>query len=611
MRRRLYLAGTVLFLAAISLLISNLPQVGASGESKKNKKRQPVTIKVVPVGTTQEERDKTAATVTQNPQVQKYLQGTNSKLLSFEVIEPDVKDNRTTPIKRFHAVFYDYTHGRTIVADGNFNDPSVVEVSQSNEQPMPTSEEFEEAVRVLSSDPVFASQLQDKTLAAYRAMPPVLEPTTNNPRVQRTIHVGLAARGTNNTAAHEVVGVNMVTQKVVRYANGAPPSCAASPQACGVVNAGQATTSRNTAGQYQMTISQGGNPLWEMLVVRPSVSSGTRGSGIEVRDVKYRGKSVLKRGHAPVLNVLYDGNVCGPYRDWIYEEGMFQTPAGSVDPAAGIRISPSVATTALDSGNDSGNFRGIAIYPYDNGTPTYTDDDETVLVTEMEAGWYRYIMEWRFGNDGTIRPRYGFGATDNTCVCSRHHHHTYWRFDFDIAGTANNVYQVEIPKKLSDRGGWQQIMTETKRNRNYPTKRTFIIKNANGPEAYALIPNVFDGIRGGIDDAYASGDLWFLRFKTGTTNLQNEYDDGYNSVGGACTFSGGNTSNGSCIHIDGFANGEDLNGQDLVVWYGAHFIHADGNNLTSLEGKTINPDRSPEILSGAHVVGPDLRLLSW
>ena len=609
MRRRLFYSFGILAIVTGLMLAGMITFSSEAKEKSKNTKRQKkVTITVTPVGPSQEEMDRVSDAVTKNAEVQKYLQGTRSSLLSFELVEPDVKNEKAAkPPTRFIATFYDYTNNRSVIAEGNFSDLSTLGVSESNYQPLPTGEEFEEAVRILEGDETFGPRLRDKTLAAYRAMPPVLEPPDKTTRVARTIHVGLAARGTNDKSLHEVVGVNMITQKVVRYEKGAPPTCTASPQACGVPDANQSTTPRNTAGQYQLTVSQGQTTLWEMLVVRPSVSSGTRASGIEVRDVKYKGKMVMKRGHTPVLNVLYDGNFCGPYRDWIYEEGQFQTPAGSTDPAPGIRISPSQATTALDTGNDSGNFRGVAIYPYDNGTPTNTADDETVLVTEMEAGWYRYIMEWRFANDGTIRPRYGFGATDNSCVCARHLHHVYWRFDMDVAGTNNKVYQTEIPKRLADRVGWQQITTETKRNRNYPTKRNFIIQNASGPESYVLTPNITDGIRGGVDDAYASGDLWFLRYKSvvGGTALQNELDDGYNSTGGTCTFSGGNTSGGSCIHIDSFANSEDLNGQDVVVWYGAHFIHFDGNNL-------LSPDRSGlNVISGSHVVGPDLRPMSW
>jgi hypothetical protein len=609
MRRRLFYSFGILAIVSGLILAGTITLSSEAKEKNKTNKRQKkVTINVTPVGPSQEEIDRVSAVVTRNTAVQKYLQGTRSRLLSFKFIEPDAKNERAAkPTTRFIATFYDYTNNRSVIAEGDFNDPSTLDVSESSHQPLPTDEEFEEAVRILEGDDTFGSRLRDKTFGAYRAMPPVLESPDKTTRVPRTIHIGLAARGTNDRSLHEVVGVNMITQRVVRYEKGAPPTCTAGPQACGIPDAGQSTTPRNTAGQYQLTVSQGQTTLWEMLVIRPSVSSGTRASGIEVRDVRYKGKIVMKRGHAPVLNVLYDGNACGPYRDWQYQEGQFQTPTGSTDPAPGVRVSPSQATTALDTGNDSGNFRGVAIYPYDNGTPTNTTDDETVLVTEMNAGWYRYIMEWRFANDGTIRPRFGFGATDNTCVCSRHHHHVYWRFDMDVAGTDNKVYQTEIPKKLSDRGGWQQITTEAKRNRSYPTKRSFIIQNASGPEAYVLTPNVTDGLRGGVDESYGSGDLWFLRYKfvSGGSNLQNEIDDGYNSTGGTCTFSGGNTTGGSCIHIDSFANSESLDGQDVVVWYGAHFIHFDGNNILNPSRRDIN------VLSGAHVVGPDLRPMNW
>jgi hypothetical protein len=61
----------------------------------------------------------------------------------------------------------------------------------------------------------------------------------------------------------------------------------------------------------------------------------------------------------------------------------------------------------LETGTDVGNFRGVALYR--QGT-------EVVLVTEMEAGWYRYVHEWGFDAGGTIHPRFGFGATANSCT---------------------------------------------------------------------------------------------------------------------------------------------------------------------------------------------------
>src|ERR1044072_4982390 len=138
-----------------------------------------------------------------------------------------------------------------------------------------------------------------------------------------------------------------------------------------------------------MTVTDCATTLWEMLIIRPSASSGTRKSGIEVRDVKYKGKSVLKRGHVPILNVQYTPATCGPYRDWQWQEDRFATPdTGNTDPAPGVRIlaDGQVATTVLQTGVDTGNFQGVAIYKQNNGYGT-----EVVLITELQAGWYRYI----------------------------------------------------------------------------------------------------------------------------------------------------------------------------------------------------------------------------
>ena len=55
-------------------------------------------------------------------------------------------------------------------------------------------------------------------------------------------------------------------------------------------------------------------------------------------------------------------------------------------------------------------------------------------MAELEAGWYRYVSQWTFHTNGTIKPRFGFAAVQNNCVCNVHHHHAYWRLDFDIGG---------------------------------------------------------------------------------------------------------------------------------------------------------------------------------
>ena len=48
------------------------------------------------------------------------------------------------------------------------------------------------------------------------------------------------------------------------------------------------------------------DPVWQFCWLRPADSSGVNGSGIEIRNVHYNGRLVLKRGHVPIVNVQYD-----------------------------------------------------------------------------------------------------------------------------------------------------------------------------------------------------------------------------------------------------------------------------------------------------------------
>ncbi len=586
----------------IGLILATVGLAGGGETAPKRERRsrqqQQIEIKVTPWGRTQAEVDAANARVERSPEVQKELAGVRYRRLESSYLENEVKGQPTQIPTEFRVVFYDYTNDRTIVAESGFDNSSAVSVRRESFQPNPNDEEFAEAVRILQGDERFGGLMRGDRIRTFRPMPPV---TVLSGTTERLVNIGI--EGSNDTTSNEVVSVSINRAEVLRYDRRAPETSNAAPDACGVPSSGQSTTSRGTAGQYQLQVTEGRNVIWEMLVIRPAASSGTMASGIEVRDVKYRGKSVLKRGHAPVLNVQYtprsgEGS-CGPYRDWQYEEGAFDAPAtgatypNGVNGGIAVLADGQTATTALDSGTDTGNFRGVAIYKQDN---------EIVMVSEMNAGWYRYIMEWRFANDGTIRPRYGFGATNNSCVCYRHNHHVYWRFDFDVVNPNNKVFQVERGRRFL-----QPITTELTRLKNFQTNRSLLIQNSTGDEAYQLVPNKTDGDaiftypENGTTSDFGRSDMWVMKYKSvaGGTNVQNEIDDGWSSIGGNCTATGG-----SCININSFLNNESVVNQDVVVWYGAHFVHADGANL-------LNPDRSPSILSGSHVVGPDLRPVRW
>ena len=568
-----------LFIVSCLILGVGVLHIFAYGSALKSSRRQaPLVLKVAAWGPSQAQIDAGIARVENSSAVRSFLSGTKNRQLEFEYIDIEDKSAPSQTPKRFRVVFYDYTNDRTIVAEGDFAGNEAVTAREEYRNPTPNDEEFNEALAILANDPQLGPDLKAKNLKSFQPMPPatVLDGTT-----ERLVNVGL--RGAQN----EIVGVSIKRGVVVRYEKNAPPQSKSTEGSCGPASAGQQTTSQNTAGQYSLTVLSGPTTLWEMLIIRPSASSGTRKSGIEVRDVKYKGKSVLKRGHVPVLNVQYTPQTCGPYRDWQWQEDMFATPAaGNTDPAPGIRIvaDGQTATTVLETGVDTGNFRGVAIYKQ---VTQY--GEEVVLITELQAGWYRYIMEWRFAQDGTIRPRYGFGATNNSCVCDVHNHHAYWRFDFDIVQPNNKVFQVERGRKFL-----QPLSTELMQVRRPSTNRSLLIQNAAGNEAYALVPNKLDG----VVDAFGVSDFWVLQYKNvvGGTPVQNELDDGETCVN--CT----NTT--AAIRINPFMNGESIVNQDLVVWYGGHFIHNDGMNL-------MDPNRTPEVLSGSHVIGPDLRPVRW
>jgi hypothetical protein len=364
----------------------------------------------------------------------------------------------------------------------------------------------------------------------------------------------------------------MIGRTVSRFEGGAPALARAAAETCGPPNANQTPTPRGLAGQFRVnTTAPDGSPLWSFLVIRPSASQGTNASGVELRNVMYRGKLVLFEAHAPVLNVQYDDDACGPFRDWLFEESFIQADGTNVAP--GIRRSQTPAQTILESGTDSGNFRGTAIY---------RQGRETVLVCELQAGWYRYVSSWRFHDNGTIRPRFGFDAVEDTCVCNVHHHHVYWRFDFDIGGANNEVREFNSPP-IFPPDNWHTFQFEARRRKRPDLSRRWQIRNPQTGDAYNLIPGANDNVA----NAFARGDVWVLRFN------DNEVDDGIS----AAPSQAGDPQANAPIAINRFVNGEDVSGQDVVVWYAAHFshdVHEDEENGHS-----------------GHIVGPTLRPVQW
>jgi hypothetical protein len=571
--------GSVCILTLVWQIPSARPGKVSSFSRKPQQKRAQIQdgrfeVKVTAVGGDQALIDATSAQLLVQPSLQGFLQGDRYRLLSFELIDSPQKDKTARDV--FRAVYYNYSRNQQIVAQGRFSSIADLNITVNNEQPLPSNEEYDAALAILLADPKLGPAVRSGQLLANPAMPPVIYPEPGT-TVERTLNI-LLLSGPRSSLQSEVVGINMVNGSVVRFPGGAPPTSKAAPTACGIPNANQATTSSGTPGQFQFTITQNGTEVWSFLAIRPSNSSGQSDrSGIELQDVKYKGKMVLKRMHAPILNVNYDGNVCGPFRDWQWQEGMFQADGTDVPGTnGGVRdCGTTQATTALDTATDMGNFRGIAFY---------REGNEVILVSEMNAGWYRYICEYGFDSNGTIRPRYGYGATQNNCVCAAHTHHVYWRFDFDIGGNgttpANNVIRPSRREFL-----WgAPYTTETRLQRG--TRQNWLVQNLTTLDSYMIRPNSNDGTAAAGD--FGRGDLWLVLFKAA------ELSD---RTAGVFT--------GTPANLDAFVNGESVMDQDIVVWYGGHFYHDDGANEPA--SSTIVPHH----LTGDHVQGPDLVPVRW
>ena len=308
-------------------------------------------------------------------------------------------------------------------------------------------------------------------------------------------------------------------------------------------------------------------PVWELEFLPPSSSTGIVGSGLEIRNVRYNGRSVLKRGHVPILNVKYETG-CDCYRDWNYSDQRFQadnevsachaeSTAGTVQTMCDAAPSNCTDTNGdgePDSCSDIGSFSGVAVERF---------EDQLVLTTQFSAGWYRYTMRWTFFADGTIHPRFGFTSTGSSCTQNPRRHHAYWRFDFDIEdadhdyvvetdgdGEIVETFQTEATRtwgEPSDGISWSVLDLETERG----------YRVAPGAKDYLTPTNPETGIP--AIDEFAREDAVIAAYKPG------ELDDGIAFEGSSpncdAEFEGGGNATRAIV------NGEDAYDTDVVFWY--------------------------------------------
>ncbi len=319
------------------------------------------------------------------------------------------------------------------------------------------------------------------------------------------------------------------------------------------------------------------NPVWQISWLRPCESSGTNGSGLEIRDAYYNGHLVLKRGHVPMLNVEYLDTSCGCdcYRDWEYQQSNFLadnilTPHLYAAPDQPARTVCDVGDgTEVCSSGQPNCFDGVSIE---------TNADPLVLTTQFMAGWYRYTMRWKFYMDGRIQPIFGFSSVASECVGCTRKHHAYWRLDFDIDGADSNIV-TEGPNPAPPPGGGRPgprppkviLTNETMRPTSYPGI-AWSVTNTTSRRGYRLVPGAEAALPA---DEFSQGDLWALLYHP------DEIDDGH--------------SLGNCpVSFAPWLNNESLNG-DVVLWYRTGRLRIGGDATCDPVGPTLYPvgDWSP------------------
>lgn len=494
-----------------------------------------------------------------HPLVRDYLGDGELTVVGVELLDKEPE------AAGFQAWVHHRSSCRTVQVRGRVDDLGSVAVRPSAHRPLTTDEEYAAAVETVLRDPGIGELNEADELVTYRPMPPYADIQLPDGTVQRVVTVGLHTdRG---EVAHRIVGVRVADGAVLRELAGLPHPSADN---CEPTPPNQSCPVSSGRDQVRVRVQRGGTRLWDFIVVRPKASSGINGSGVELRFVDYRGTRVLYQAHVPILNVQYGAAGaaagCGPtYRDWQNAEACF-TAVGSEPVGPGWRLCSQAPQSILESGHDGGNFRGVALW-YNEG--------DLRIVSQLQAGWYRYISDWHLRDDGTIGPRFGFAATANPCTCKVHTHHAYWRLDFDIVTADDNVVEEYNNPPIIPGTHWHTKRYEIRRPRDPGRQRRWRVRKRGTPIGYSIVPGPHDGTA----DAYGAGDVWVLRYHSG------EIDDGHGFTTDPAL---------SRADIDRFLTGEPVDGYDIVVWYGGHFVHDEAHP-------------SP----GGHIVGPDLTPVNW
>lgn len=280
--------------------------------------------------------------------------------------------------------------------------------------------------------------------------------------------------------------------------------------------------------------------------------SALQGGGLEVGFCDFQGRRVLYRGGAPFALVPYHRPPLGPEPPapfFCYKDG-FAAACGGV-PFTALRHQapngqppPSIWNASVDT-----DAVVVDVHP-----ATDFDPAELTITAKFQCGWYQYVHRWTFDSDGGIHPAVAMGGRLNpNARATAHLHHFYFRLDFDIDGSGQDVVEVFDHNSFNDPGGdhWQVVSSQGKflaepdTARKWRVRDLFSTNQFGLPRSYELeLPQLAGR------DQYSTGDVWVTVFR-GDSVQQGE--------GISCTDTALDTT-----YAVGALN--TANGNDIVVW---------------------------------------------
>lgn len=205
------------------------------------------------------------------------------------------------------------------------------------------------------------------------------------------------------------------------------------------------------------------------------------------------------------------------------------------------------------------------------------------LFSVSNIGGQHFIIRWRFYDDGTIEPsigstgvvnrrstdaRYGWPIQNNSDIGIGYVNNYYWRLNFDIGENGANDIVEEFNVDPTDGGSRKslsvtRITSETGRSVDAQKKRSWrvrdgSIENNDGHSVSYHLEPLTTGNRyiGPNTEPWTANDIFF------TKSRDCERFVSQNPTAGGCG-----------ADISQFMNGENIDGDDIVLWYRISYHH--------------------------------------